>query len=67
MALQSGAYIIPLASTGYMTKKIWDEVYAKIEQFPYLQPFADTLQNCTEPDELINTILSILYIIQKDY
>lgn len=67
IALQSEAYIIPIGSTGYMAKKIWDEVCDQIENFPYLQPYVNTLQNCTESDKIIKAILSILNTIQKDY
>lgn len=66
IALQSGAYIIPIGSTGYVAEKIWNEVYSKIDEFPYLKPYSDILQKCTDPDEIIYAIMSILNVIQRN-
>ena len=66
IATQAGAYIIPIGSTGYVAKKIWDEVYMQIDNFSYLKQQADILQNCTEPSQVISAVLSVLNTIQKN-
>ena len=67
IALESGAYIIPIGSTGYMAKKIWDEVRLHINDFPYLKEAEDILQNCTNPNKVIDAVLSVVNIIQTKY
>lgn len=67
IALQSEAYIIPIGSTGYMAKKIWDEVSLHINDFPYLKEAEDILQNCTNPNKVIDAVLSVVNIIQTKY
>lgn len=67
IALEAGAYIIPIGSTGYMAKKIWDEVSLRINDFPYLKENAEIFQNCTDYDKVINAILSTINIIQTQY
>ena len=67
IALESGAYIIPIGSTGYMAKKIWDEVSLHINDFPYLKEAEDILQNCTNPNKVIDAVLSVVNIIQTKY
>lgn len=67
IAKQAGAYIIPVGSTGYVAKKIWDEVCININEYPYLKKYAATLQNSTDPDIIVHTILSILNDIETGY
>lgn len=67
IAKSSNAYIIPIGSTGYVAAQIWDEISSDIDSFPYLMSEADTLQNSTEPDKIIHSILKILQRIQKDF
>lgn len=67
IAKKSNAYIIPIGSTGYVAQKIWSEVYANIDDFPYLKNEADILSSCKEPAKVIHSILSILARIQKNF
>ena len=67
IALESGAYIIPIGSTGYMAKKIWDEVSSHINDFPYLKKNANILQKSTDYKKVINAVLSIINTIQSKY
>lgn len=67
MAKQCGAYIIPIGSTGYVAKEIWNEVSLKLDDFPYLKGQEKVLQDCTDPDKVVNAIISILDTIAMDY
>ena len=67
IALESGAYIIPIGSTGYMAKKIWDEVSLHINDFPYLKEEENILQTCTNPNKVIDAFLTVVNIIQTKY
>ncbi len=67
IAKQSGAYIIPIGSTGYVAKQIWLEVYSDIDNYSYLKNQADILQNCTDPQEIITAIVSILETIKASF
>lgn len=67
IAKQSGAYIIPIGSTGYVAKQIWSEVYSDISNYPYLKKEASILQNCTEPQKVIKAIVSILETIKATF
>lgn len=62
-----GAYIIPIGSTGYVAKEIWNEVSLKLDDFPYLKGQEKVLQDCTDPDKVVNAIISILDTIAMDY
>lgn len=67
MAKQCGACIIPIGSTGYVAKEIWNEVSLKLDDFPYLKGQEKVLQDCTDPDKVVNAIISILDTIAMDY
>lgn len=67
IAKQSGAYIIPIGSTGYMAKQIWSEVYSDINNYPYLKKHISVLQECTEPHTVIDSIISILEEIRSTF
>ena len=65
IAQKANAYIIPIGSTGYVAKEIWDELNSDIDNYPYLQDVSGILQNSTNPDEVIGAILRVLSSIQK--
>ena len=65
IAKKANAYIIPIGSTGYVAKRIWDEVFQNINEYPYLQEEAFILQGCTNPDKVIESVMNILTKIQK--
>ena len=66
IALEHNLYIIPVGSTGFMSKKIFDDVYEKRQQFSYLtQKNFDVLGHSTNPEEIVSEIEEILSRIQK--
>lgn len=67
IAKEFGAYIIPIGSTGYEAKIIWDEVSMEINNYPYLKKQANILQKCTDPDKVVNAVLEVLNTIEKNY
>ena len=67
IAQKSNSYIIPIGSTGYVAKKIFDEVKEHLENYPYLEESIDILGFSTDIDILVNTILTILAKIQDIY
>lgn len=67
IAKKVNAYVIPIGSTGYVARKIWDEVSANIEDYPYLKPEESILKECTEPNKVIKSIINVLSRIQKDF
>ena len=60
IARKFGNIIIPVGSTGYMSKIIFDEVKEHLDQHPYLTPFMDTLGTCIDIEELVNIIVKIV-------
>ena len=67
IAKKSNAYIIPIGSTGYVAKQIWNEVSENIEEYPYLKSEEVILRESVDPEEVIRAILQILLRIQKEY
>lgn len=67
IAKQSNAYIIPIGSTGYVARKIWNEVFLNINDYPYLKKQAKVLQDCTEPQKVIDAIISVLETIKATF
>lgn len=52
--------IIPIGSTGYAARKIYDEVKANILNYPYLINFIDQLGMETDTTKLISIIIEIV-------
>jgi len=57
--------IIPIGSTGYEAKVIWNEVKNRINEYPYLSKKIDILGSSKDPELLAKTIVSILNEISK--
>ena len=57
--------VIPVGSTGYEAKVIWDEVRNNINQYFYLSKRIDLLQSEKNPKKLALLIESILVDISK--
>lgn len=51
--------IIPIGSTGYMAKKIWDEVKANMDDYKYLKNYIDVLEKETDINKLVETVAAI--------
>lgn len=67
IAKKSNAYIIPIGSTGYVAKQIWNEVSENIEEYPYLKSEEVILRESVDPEKVIRAVLQILLRIQKEY
>ena len=52
--------IIPVGSTGYAAKKIYDEIKADISNYPYLMDYIDQLGIETNTNELVSIIIKIV-------
>ena len=59
IAKENKDIIIPVGSTGYMAKKIWDEVKANIDDYKYLENYIDVLGTETDVDKLVETVITI--------
>ena len=57
--------IIPIGSTGYEAKVIWNEVKNRINEYPSLSKKIDILGSSKDPELLAKTIVSILNEISK--
>lgn len=60
IAQELGLRVIPVGSTGYEAKIIWDEVKGKINEFYYLSKKISVLGHETNPQKLAEIILSII-------
>lgn len=60
IAKENDNIIIPVGSTGYAAKSIFDIVKADIANHQYLSSYIDILENETDIDKLIKTILEII-------
>lgn len=70
IAKEQGVLLIPIGATGYMSKKLWAEVVANFDAFypdmNYLKELINQLgDEGKEPNDLIEVVLSILYIINN--
>lgn len=52
--------IIPIGSTGFVARKIWEEVHNKISDYPYLSDVIDKLGSETDIDKIINIVLQVI-------
>ena len=60
IAKAKGNLIIPLGSTGYAAKHIFDIVKENITAYPYLNNYIDKLETETDIDKLIEIVTSII-------
>lgn len=65
-ALKYNSYIIPIGSTGFIAKEIFDEMYKKQDQYPHLttKDF-EILGNSTNPEKIVSQIGEILLRIKN--
>lgn len=52
--------IIPIGSTGYVAKKIWDEVNRNLKDYPYLSEDMEKLNSETNIDKIVEIIIGII-------
>lgn len=67
IAEDNDAFIIPIGSTGYAAKKIWEHVNQNIDNYPYLKSEIKILGNCTDPSRILHSIEQVLLNVQKLY
>lgn len=60
IAVEKGRIVIPIGSTGYMAKELFDEVKSQCIKYPYLQKYFDRLENETDVKKLVELILDII-------
>lgn len=52
--------IIPIGSTGFSAKRIFDEVSADIDNYKYLEKYMDILGTEKDVDKLVKTVTAIV-------
>lgn len=66
IALEHNLYIIPVGTTGFVAKSIFEDVSKNRDQFPYLSTESfEILGNSTNPNEIVCEIKKILSRIKK--
>lgn len=65
IAKKMGKFIIPIGSTGYITKWIFDEVKKDLTTYWYLKDSFDVLENERDENKIIGEISSIIERIRK--
>ena len=51
--------IIPIGSTGFMAKEIFDEVKANMDDYKYLEKYMDALETENDVDKLVEIVTAI--------
>lgn len=69
---KNGNIIVPVGATGYVAKKIWNEVNSDFEKFypnatPELKELFEKLNATKECNELINVIVKFINEVKKNY
>ena len=52
--------IIPIGSTGFMAKKIFDEVRTNMDNYKYLENYMDALETENDVDKLVDVVIAIV-------
>lgn len=70
ISCELGNFVIPVGSTGYVAKSLWERVYKDFEIFyPFketeLKPEFEKLNNSKDINEIISTVLMVIKIIKK--
>ena len=52
--------IIPIGSTGFMAKKIFDAVRADMDNYKYLENYMDVLETGNDVDKLVDAVIAIV-------
>lgn len=59
IARDNNNVIIPIGSTGFMAKKIFDEVRTNIDKYQYLEEYIGILETSTDVETLVETVVTI--------
>lgn len=66
-AKEMGNYIIPVGATGYIAKKICQDVMDNISEYPYLREEIKTLSESTDYRKILASISNILETIESSF
>ena len=58
-ATKESKFIIPVASTGFSSLKIYEFIEENIQQYSYLKPFLTQLKEETDPEKLSDLVINI--------
>ena len=67
IAKEFGLSIIPVGSTGFMAKEIFNEMKNQIKEYEYLEKYLDVLLNSEDCSVIINAIMEIIGNLTTDY
>ena len=67
IAKKMNKIIIPIGSTGFAAREIFDAVKANIVDFPYLEPYYTVLENETDINKICKTVASIIDSVVNIY
>jgi len=59
LARKNGSIVIPIGSTGYMAREIFEEVKRDIDHYPYLKDSLEILDKETDVDTVVRTVAAI--------
>lgn len=59
IAKANNSIIIPIGSTGYVARKILNEVRSNIDEYPYLRDYVDILEKESDIDRIVETVVKI--------
>lgn len=60
IARAKGKILIPIGSTGYMAKELFDEMRTEAARYPYLEGHWDVLEKETDVDRLVDEVMKIV-------
>ncbi|MDK2933161.1 MAG: hypothetical protein PWP27_971 [Clostridiales bacterium] len=67
IAKERKKYIIPIGSTGYAAREIFEEVKTNIHEYPYIKDFLVDLENETDENNLVLVVLKIISEIKRTH
>lgn len=59
LARDNGNIIIPIGSTGFMARNIFDEIKANVDKYKYLEKYMEVLENEDDVDKLVEVVTAI--------
>jgi hypothetical protein len=60
IAKENNLIVIPIGSTGFMSKIIFNEILRDINNYPYLENYINILENSLNTEDIIETIINII-------
>ncbi|MBN1037065.1 hypothetical protein DWC20_16135 [Clostridium botulinum] len=65
IAKEQNAFIIPIATTGYASKTIMNQIRSDLDKYWYLKDSIDVLENEKSSEKIINEVIKIINIIRN--